>query len=83
MTLKEEGAVPFGLLHRYNGRLARKLMVTGQAGVLVACNPYAILFRMQNAKKPATPVGKIEEFIGMLNRGETIYPQTGKFDSLG
>ena len=37
-------------------------------------NRYAILFRIQNAKKPATRVRKIEEFIGMLNRGETIYP---------
>ncbi|MFL9863581.1 YdeI/OmpD-associated family protein [Paraburkholderia fungorum] len=37
-------------------------------------NRYAILFRIQNAKKPATRVRKIEEFISMLNRGETIYP---------
>lgn len=37
-------------------------------------NRYAILFRIQNAKKPATRVRKIEEFIGMLNRGETFYP---------
>lgn len=32
-------------------------------------------------KKPATRVRKIEEFIGMLNRGETIHPWTRKFDS--
>ncbi|QGZ59802.1 YdeI/OmpD-associated family protein [Paraburkholderia acidiphila] len=37
-------------------------------------NRYAILFRLQNAKKPATRTRKIEEFIGMLNRGETIHP---------
>jgi len=37
-------------------------------------NRYAILFRIQNAKKPATRARKIEEFIGMLNRGETIHP---------
>ena len=37
-------------------------------------NRYAILFRIQNAKKPATRVRKIEEFIGMLDRGETIHP---------
>lgn len=37
-------------------------------------NRYAILFRIQNAKKPATRTRKIEEFIGMLNRGETIHP---------
>lgn len=37
-------------------------------------NRYSILFRIQNAKKPATRARKIEEFIGMLNRGETIHP---------
>jgi uncharacterized protein YdeI (YjbR/CyaY-like superfamily) len=37
-------------------------------------NRYAILFRIQNAKKPATRARKIEEFVGMLNRGETIHP---------
>lgn len=36
-------------------------------------NRYAILFRIQNVKKPATRARKIEQFIGMLNRGETIY----------
>ncbi|VVE29606.1 bacteriocin-protection protein [Pandoraea iniqua] len=37
-------------------------------------NRYAILFRIQNVKKPATRARKIEEFIGMLSRGETIHP---------
>ena len=32
-------------------------------------NRYAILFRIQNAKKPTTRARNIEEFIGMLNRG--------------
>jgi uncharacterized protein YdeI (YjbR/CyaY-like superfamily) len=43
-------------------------------------NRYAILFRLQNAKRPATRVRKIEEFIGMLDRGETIHPWTRKVD---
>jgi len=37
-------------------------------------NRYAILFRIQNAKKPATRARRIEEFINMLDRGETIHP---------
>jgi uncharacterized protein YdeI (YjbR/CyaY-like superfamily) len=37
-------------------------------------NRYAILFRVQNAKMPATRGRKIDEFISMLNRGETFYP---------
>jgi uncharacterized protein YdeI (YjbR/CyaY-like superfamily) len=41
---------------------------------LNARNRYAILFRIQNAKKPATRARKIEEFIVRLNRGEAIHP---------
>jgi uncharacterized protein YdeI (YjbR/CyaY-like superfamily) len=41
---------------------------------LNARNRYAILFRIQNAKKPATRARKIEEFIDRLNRGEAIHP---------
>ena len=37
-------------------------------------NRYAILFRLQNVRTPATRVRKIEEFIDMLNRGETFHP---------
>lgn len=37
-------------------------------------NRYAILFRIQNAKRPETRVRKIEEFVDMLNRGETFHP---------
>jgi uncharacterized protein YdeI (YjbR/CyaY-like superfamily) len=40
-------------------------------------NRYAILFRIQNAKKPETRVRKIEEFVDMLSRGVTFYPQGG------
>lgn len=37
-------------------------------------NRYAILFRVQNAKKPETRARKIAEFVEMLGRGETLYP---------
>ena len=37
-------------------------------------NRYAILFRIQNAKKPETRARKIAEFVDMLNRGETLHP---------
>ncbi|KVH54554.1 bacteriocin-protection protein [Burkholderia sp. MSMB1072] len=37
-------------------------------------NRYAILFRIQNAKKPETRARKIAEFIDMLERGETLHP---------
>ncbi|WP_432262445.1 YdeI/OmpD-associated family protein [Cupriavidus sp. TMH.W2] len=48
---------------------ARKFFAT-----LNSRNRYAILFRVQNAKKPETRARKIEEFVNMLNRGEVFYP---------
>ena len=37
-------------------------------------NRYAILFRIQTAKKPETRRRRIDEFIAMLARGEKLYP---------
>jgi uncharacterized protein YdeI (YjbR/CyaY-like superfamily) len=41
---------------------------------LRAQNRYAILHRVQTAKKPETRARRIETFVAMLARGETIYP---------
>lgn len=41
---------------------------------LNSVNRYAVLHRIQDAKKPETRARRIEKFIGMLNRGEKIYP---------
>ncbi|MBB6730983.1 YdeI/OmpD-associated family protein [Cohnella zeiphila] len=38
-------------------------------------NRYAMLFRIHQAKKPETREKRIREFIGMLERGETLYPK--------
>jgi uncharacterized protein YdeI (YjbR/CyaY-like superfamily) len=38
-------------------------------------NRYAILYRIQNAKRPETRARRIEQFVAMLARGETLYPQ--------
>jgi uncharacterized protein YdeI (YjbR/CyaY-like superfamily) len=37
-------------------------------------NRYAILHRIQTAVKPETRARRIERFVAMLERGETIYP---------
>jgi len=37
-------------------------------------NRYAILFRIQTAKKPETRARRIEKFIGMLNEGQKLHP---------
>jgi uncharacterized protein YdeI (YjbR/CyaY-like superfamily) len=41
-------------------------------------NRYAILFRLANMKRAETKARNIEKFVGMLERGETIYPQNFK-----
>ena len=38
-------------------------------------NRYAILYRLTTAKRPETRARRIREFVDMLARGETIYPQ--------
>ncbi len=37
-------------------------------------NRYAILYRIQDAKKPETRARRIEKFVAMLNEGTTLYP---------
>ena len=37
-------------------------------------NRYAILFRLQDAKRPETRARRLAKFVAMLEAGETIYP---------
>lgn len=46
-------------------------------GRLSAQNRYALAFRLHNMKTEAGRKKKIETFVAMLERGETIYPQKG------
>ena len=43
--------------------------------ILTSQNRYAILFRISDAKQPATRARRIDHFVTMLARGETVYPQ--------
>jgi uncharacterized protein YdeI (YjbR/CyaY-like superfamily) len=45
---------------------------------LDSANRYAILWRIQTVKKAETRARKIEQFIGMLERGEKIHAERGK-----
>jgi uncharacterized protein YdeI (YjbR/CyaY-like superfamily) len=40
---------------------------------LNATNRYAILYRLQEAKRPETRARRLEKFVGMLKRGETLH----------
>jgi uncharacterized protein YdeI (YjbR/CyaY-like superfamily) len=42
---------------------------------LDSANRYAILYRTHGAKKPETRKARIEKFVAMLARGETIHPK--------
>jgi uncharacterized protein YdeI (YjbR/CyaY-like superfamily) len=43
--------------------------------ILTSQNRYAILYRLGSAKQQATRERRMEQFVAMLARGETIYPQ--------
>ena len=40
-----------------------------------AANRYAVLYRVQTAKKPETRAKRIADFVAMLARGETLHPK--------
>ena len=44
-------------------------------GKLSSQNRFAILFRLQQTKRPETRIKKISDFIKMLEKEATIYPQ--------
>ena len=45
---------------------------------LNAQNRYAILFRLANVKRAETRTRKVAEYVAMLARGETLYPQRNR-----
>lgn len=59
--------------------LAAALKVDAQARamfeILTKQNRYAIVSRIQSAKREETRKRRVEQFVAMLARGETIYPQ--------
>ncbi len=48
---------------------------------LTKANRYAILYRVGNAKKPETRARRIDQFVEMLARGETVHPQAARSPS--
>ncbi len=54
--------------------LAEKPAALRFYGTLNSANRYAILYRIQDAKRPETRAARITKFTEMLNRGEKIYP---------
>ncbi len=49
-------------------------------GMLTSQNRYAVLLRISAAKRPDTRSRRIEQFVEMLARGETVHPQRRSLD---
>jgi uncharacterized protein YdeI (YjbR/CyaY-like superfamily) len=47
---------------------------------LDGANRYAILYRIQDAKRPATRAARIAKFVAMCAAGETVHPAKGTAD---
>jgi uncharacterized protein YdeI (YjbR/CyaY-like superfamily) len=43
--------------------------------ILSSQNRYAVLYRIHTAKRSDTRQRRIQQFVAMLGRGETIHPQ--------
>jgi uncharacterized protein YdeI (YjbR/CyaY-like superfamily) len=67
-------AIPDALLAAIDAEPKAKAMLAR----LSAQNRFALAFRVHNLKTEAGRKRKIEEFVEMLKRGETIYPQREK-----
>jgi uncharacterized protein YdeI (YjbR/CyaY-like superfamily) len=63
--------VPDDLAAALSADPAAKAMFANLSGV----NRYAVLYRIHHAKRPETRARRIEQFVAMLARGETVYPQ--------
>ncbi|MBB5982074.1 YdeI/OmpD-associated family protein [Kribbella solani] len=43
--------------------------------ILTSANRFAVVYRVNGAKKPETRARRIAQFVDQLSRGETVYPQ--------
>lgn len=51
--------------------------------VLTSTNRYAILYRVQDARRAETRARRIDQLVAMLARGETLHPQRRRPDGVG
>jgi uncharacterized protein YdeI (YjbR/CyaY-like superfamily) len=55
--------------------LAAEPRARGMFDILTRQNRYAVLYRIADAKRAETRSRRIKQFVAMLARGETVYPQ--------
>lgn len=61
--------------------LAKRPKAKAMFQILSSRNRYAVLYRIQDAKRSETRARRIERFVDMLARGETLYPQKQRLSS--
>lgn len=67
---QKRSTIPDDLQRELDVRPAAKAFFAELSGQ----NRYAILYRLQDAKKPETRARRLAKFVAMLDAGETIYP---------
>jgi uncharacterized protein YdeI (YjbR/CyaY-like superfamily) len=70
-----EGAASIEMPADLAAALAAEPRAQAMFEILTSQNRYAILYRTSNARQPETRARRIEQFVAMLARAETIYPQ--------
>ncbi|PUB22178.1 uncharacterized protein YdeI (YjbR/CyaY-like superfamily) [Promicromonospora sp. AC04] len=75
-----EGSKNFEVPPELTEALAANPRAAAMFEILTAQNRFAILFRITGVKKPETRARNVTKFVGMLERGETVYPQKRKLD---
>lgn len=75
-----EGSKNFEVPPDLTEALAANPRAAAMFEILTAQNRFAILFRITGVKKPETRARNVTKFVGMLERGETVYPQKRKLD---
>jgi uncharacterized protein YdeI (YjbR/CyaY-like superfamily) len=48
--------------------------------ILTSQNRYSILYRLTTASQAATRARRLQQFVDMLDRGQTVYPQARRLD---
>jgi uncharacterized protein YdeI (YjbR/CyaY-like superfamily) len=70
-----EGSAGIGIPPELAAALAAKPKAQKMFDALNSQNRYAVLYRITTAKRPETRAKRIEQYVAMLARGETLYPQ--------
>jgi uncharacterized protein YdeI (YjbR/CyaY-like superfamily) len=60
--------------------LAAEPRASAMFEILTSQNRYAVLYRIEAAKRAETRARRIEQFVAMLARGESVHPQRRRLD---